>query len=171
MSKRQMNHTQHNMALNKATAEAMCTKKLRKLSKNHGNLCQTVLVRNTLKYVQTKRYVTLHGAPKFAEYEPDEKKHCQDTSIVQDVDINDIDDILSEMFLPHPLIPPDEDELSFEWPMEDRLRSVYNTSNDSVVHDNEILDYDKDYVSELLSNKTNLTVIPFTKHLETPKHR
>ena len=76
----------------------MCTQKLQKLRKIHGNLCQTVLFRNTLKYVQTIKFVTLHGESEFVEYEPPEKKHCPDTSIVDDVDINDIDYILSEMF-------------------------------------------------------------------------
>ena len=135
---------------------------------NSYNLCQTVLVRNTLKYVQTRQYVTLHSETEMAEYEPLEKKHCPDTSIVEDVDIYDIDDILSEMFLPHPLIPPDEEELSFDWPVINSFSSAFNTFDDSVVPDTEVLDYDEDNISELLSNITNCTVIPFTKHLKTP---
>jgi hypothetical protein len=73
----------------------------------------------------------------FVEYEPPEKKHCPD-----DVDINDIDDILSEMFLP--LIPPDEDELYFVWPVRYRVNIACNTSDESVVHGTEVLDYDED---------------------------
>ena len=153
-----MNNTQHNMALNKATAEAMCTKKLRNISKMHENLYQTVLVKNTLRYIQTSNYVTLNVEPEFAEYEPLEKKYCPDTSIVEDVDINDIDEILSEMFLPHPLIPPDEEELSFDWQVRDSLNRAYNTFDDSLVPDTEVLGYDEDYISELFSNRSNLTV-------------
>jgi hypothetical protein len=118
-SEREIYQTKPNrLLLTRENAEAMCTQKLRKIQ---GNLCQTVLVRNTLKYIQTSQYVSLHGESEFVEYEPPTKKHCPESSIVDDVDMNDIDDILSEMFLPHPLIPPDEDGLSFAWPMRESL--------------------------------------------------
>ena len=179
-SKRKMPQTQISMFLDKETAKAMCTQKLRKLSTVQGNLCQTLLVRNTLKYVQSNQYAPLHGGSEFAEYKPLEKKHCPDTSIVEDVDIYDIDDILNEMFLPHPLIPPDEDELSFDWPMKDSLSRVCNTNKDPIVPDTEVLGYDEDsikpgtevlvydddFFSELFSRRTNLTVTKFTKQLK-----
>jgi hypothetical protein len=47
--------------------------------------------------------------------------------------MNDIDDILSEMFLPHPLIPPDEDDISYDWIIRDRMNKSNNTFDDSVV--------------------------------------
>ena len=75
-NKRKMYPIQSSMFLDKETAKAMCTQKLRKFSKNPDNLCQTVVVRNTLKYVQSSKYTTLHGGSGRAEYKPLEKKHC-----------------------------------------------------------------------------------------------
>jgi hypothetical protein len=176
MSKREINHAQHNTSLNQATAEEMCTKKLRKMN---GNLYQTVLVRNTLKYIQASKYVTHNIEPECVEYEPCEKKHCPGTSILEDVDINDIEDILSEMFLPHPIIPPDEEEFSYDCPVRGIMSRAYNTCDDSVLPDTEVLENDKDYIkhdteydyiSELLSNRSSLTVTLFTKQLKPPSN-
>jgi hypothetical protein len=108
-------------------------------------------------------------------HEPREKKHCSDASIVEyiDIDIDDIEDILSEMFLPHPLIPPDEDEFSYNCPVRDIMSRACNANNDSVVpatkvleNDKDYIKYDEDYIHELLSNRSNLTVTLFTKYLK-----
>ena len=148
--------------LNRQKAEKMCQQKLKRISKIQSKLCQTVLVKNTLKYVQNSEYLTFsyHDESESAEYEPLQKMHCKDTSIV-----DDIDDILSEMFFPLPLPPPEE--FRFDWP--ETVRSEQDTS--------EVIEYDTeyeddDYINELLSNRNNCTVIKLIKHstyLETAK--
>ena len=86
----------------------MCKKKLKTIK---SKLYQTVLVKNTLKYVQNSEYVTFacDDDLEFAEYEPFNKIRCKDIST------DDIDNILSEMIFPHPFLPPPED-FEFGWP-------------------------------------------------------
>ena len=89
----------------------MCQKKLKKISNVKSKLYQTVLVKNTLKYVQNTEYVTFACDDDLGivEYEPFHKVRCKDIST------DDIDNILSEMIFPHPLMPPPED-FEFGWP-------------------------------------------------------
>ena len=79
--------------LDRQKAEKMCQKKLKKISNDKSKLCQTVLIRNTLTYVQNSYCVTfsMHD-----EDEPLNKKRHRDDTIADDID-DDIDDILSEM--------------------------------------------------------------------------
>merc|ERR1712106_379392 len=142
----------------KQKAEKMCQKKLKKKSK----LYQTVLLKNTLKYVQNTEYVTFacDDDLEIVEYEPFHKVRCKDISI------DDIDNVLSEMLFPCPR-PPSED-FAFDWPESVSERTepkAFEASDDnlntSVVPDNEVLEYssDDDYIMELLRNRTNCTVI------------
>ena len=116
----------HKMSLNRQKAEDMCQAKLRKISKVKSKLVQTVLVKNTLKYVQNCEHVSFSYDDEDIEddeYEPFNKKLCKDIST------DDIDDTFS-------------------------VRTDYNTfdvSDDSVVPDNEVLEYlsDADYLNYL----------------------
>ena len=67
----------------------MCQKKLQKISNVKSKLCQTVLVKNTLKYVQNSENVTFacDDDSDLAEYEPLHKIQRKDYTN------NDIDDI------------------------------------------------------------------------------
>eukprot|EP00091_Calanus_sinicus_P024286 TRINITY_DN8613_c0_g1_i1.p1 TRINITY_DN8613_c0_g1~~TRINITY_DN8613_c0_g1_i1.p1 ORF type:complete len:147 (-),score=33.02 TRINITY_DN8613_c0_g1_i1:246-686(-) len=104
--------TSHKMHLNRQKAEEMCQTKLRKISKVKSKLVQTVLVRNTLKYVQNCEHVSFSyddGDDDIEnnEYEPFSKKLCKDISI------DDIDEILSEFdFSPE---CSEKERLKFNW--------------------------------------------------------
>ena len=72
----------------------MCQQKLKQVKKVKSKLCQTVLVRNTLKYVQNSDNTTFSQALERLEpdeYEPFSKKSCLDISS------DDIDNILCEI--------------------------------------------------------------------------
>merc|ERR1719244_1026294 len=78
--------------LTKGKAEQMCHRKLRQAKRLKTNLYTTVLVKNTLKYVQscgkdTIPTETFHNE----EYQPFNKKPCKDISS------DDIDKILDEL--------------------------------------------------------------------------
>merc|ERR1719470_303824 len=81
------------MCINREKAEQMCQQKLKQVLKVKSKLFQSVLVKNTLKYVQNSEYVTFacdDGLTDY-EYEPFTKKSCRDISS------DDIDIILSEI--------------------------------------------------------------------------
>merc|ERR1712121_197421 len=77
----------------KEEAEQICQKKLRKFRRLKTNLYGTVLVRNTLKYVQScTNFSVSTGVPtKYEEYQPFQKKSCRDISS------EDIAKILNEL--------------------------------------------------------------------------
>ena len=83
----------------------MCQNKLKEISNVKFNLCQKVLVRNTLKYVQNCEYVTFacDDDSELDEYEPLQKIKRDDTSS------DDIDYILNEMIFLQPLLLPPDD--------------------------------------------------------------
>ena len=81
--------------------EQMCKTKLKKISKVQYNFLQTVLIRNTLKYVQNSEYVTF-ACDDDLGYEPIYKRQCKDTSS------DDIQYILCEMTSLPPLMLPFE---------------------------------------------------------------
>ena len=95
MSHRQtmMINPKHAMCLNRERAEQMCKQKLREVSKVKSKLFQSVLVKNTLKYVKNSEYVTFACDAGFEdnEYEPFHKKSCRKISS------DDIDIILLEI--------------------------------------------------------------------------
>ena len=80
----------------------MCKSKLKKILKVNCNLIQTVLIRNTLKYVQTTDYVTF-ACDDNLEDEPLCKRQYKDISS------DDIEYILYEMTSLNPLLLPLED--------------------------------------------------------------
>ena len=127
----------------------MCQTKLRKISKVKSKLIQTVHVRNTLKYVQNCECVTFaYGDDdrEDDEYEPFNNNHCKDISS------DDIDEILSEFdFAPE---CSKKEKLKFNWNDTFSVGTEYDTFNDnydSVVPDNEVLEYpfDDDYLDYL----------------------
>merc|ERR1719431_1831585 len=81
-----------NLMLSKGKAEQMCKKKLRQSKRLKTNLFATVLIRNTLKYVQSceNDTFTKETINNYEEYQPFNKKPCKDISS------DDIDKILEE---------------------------------------------------------------------------
>eukprot|EP00092_Neocalanus_flemingeri_P003011 GFUD01003220.1.p1 GENE.GFUD01003220.1~~GFUD01003220.1.p1 ORF type:complete len:198 (+),score=49.70 GFUD01003220.1:105-698(+) len=145
-------------------AEKMCQKKLKNISNEKSKLCQTVLIRNTLKYVQSIDHVTFacNDHLELDDYEPLGKIWCKHISS------EDIDEFLSEILFPHPL-PPTE-ELYFDSPKAACERREQNMSendnlDDSVVPDNEAMEYtsDEDYINDLLRNRNNCTIIKLAR--------
>ena len=131
----------HKMRLNRQKAEDMCQTKLRKISKFNSKLVQTVLVRNTLKYVQNCEHVTFAFDDDLEddEYEPFNKKLCKDIST------DDIDEILSE--LNYSLEYSEKERLKFSWNDSFTTGTDYNTfddSGDSIVPGNEVFENPSD---------------------------
>jgi len=165
MSKRQYQWTTTQFYLsdfpyndNRQMAEKMCRKKLRKISKE--KLYQTVLVRNTLKYVQKSKNVTFAcDDGKLDDYEPQIKKHCWEESSY--IDINEI--FKDIPFLPG-LLPPEEFCCGLEDSLDEQKVNTKNLS-DSVVPDNEVLQCSSEGhdVNGLLINRTTCTVINHDK--------
>jgi len=137
------------MHLNRQKAEEMCQTKLRKISKVKSKLAQTVLVRNTLKYVQSCEHLLFsfdHDDTENDDYEPFNKKLCKDISIA------DIDDILSEFDFSREC--SDEESLKVNFNDIFIIETEYDTFDDNydfVVPDNEVLEHlrDDDYFDYL----------------------
>jgi len=151
--------------LERQKAEKMCRNKLKKISKQKSKLHQTVLLRNTLKYVQSTEHVT------FAcdEHKPFHKVKCKDISV------DDIDNILSEMIVNTP--QPHSKEFSNDWteftgkrkrPKFATKKCIDDKENDRVVPDTEILiqDYpsDDDYINDLIIARSNCTIFKLDKN-------
>jgi len=145
--------------LEKQKAEKMCRNKLKKISKVKSKLCQTVLVRNTLKYVQSTEHVTFSCD----EHKPFHKVKCKD------ITIEDIDNILSEMIVRTP--QPHSKEFFGDWtelngkrkrPKLATKKFIDDKENEQVVPETEILiqDYpsDDDYINDLIINRNNCTI-------------
>ena len=79
--------------------EQMCESKLKKITKVKCNLIQTVLLKNTLKYVQTSDYVTF-ACDDDLDYEPLCKRQYKD------IPRDDIEYIVYEMTSLNPLLLP-----------------------------------------------------------------
>ena len=127
--------------LSREKAEQICQQKLRKVKKVKSKLCQTVLVRNTLKYVQNCTHDTFEHEEEL-KYEPVVKKLCTETSIFQ-----------SQVR---------KKQSKFDWKDCKLTRQDASevSDDDSVVHGNETLKHpsDQEYLEELLRNRTNCTV-------------
>ena len=142
-------------------AEQMCQKKLREVRKVKSKLYQTVLVRNTLRYVQTSSRSIFSCQPE-EYYVPFSKKSCIDLTV------SDIDNILCDISFK----PSHISDITFQAELpEKRLasidpwKSIFSvTVDDSVVPDNDISEdpSDEDYIDELLRNRNNCTITKFT---------
>merc|ERR1711892_1320485 len=162
MGKRQcVRNSQHIVGYNRITisrlkAEQMCQQKLKQAKKVKSKLCQTVLVRNTLKYVQNSDNNTFSQALDCLEpddYEPFSKKSCLD--ILSD----DIDNILCEIYF-----PSQQQSTRLEWKDSMMKKTTEDASvfgdDDSVEPGDEVLKYpsDEEYLDNLLRNRTNCSV-------------
>ena len=104
-----MSKRQHSFFLinDKEKGEQMCKNKLKKISRQKNNLFQTVLLRNTLRYVQTSYFVYFPCEAQLSDFDKlvsRKKKHRPDIS-------EDIENILCEMICLQPLISPMSDLL------------------------------------------------------------
>merc|ERR1711892_419297 len=166
MSKRQcVRNSQNKVEYNRITisrqkAEKMCQQKLKQVKKVKSKLCQTVLVRNTLKYVQNSDNTTFSQALEHLEpneYEPFSKKSCLDISS------DDIDNILCEIYFPSP-----QQSTRLEWKDSTMKKTNEDESvfsdDDSVVPGEGVLKYpsDEEYLYELLRNRTKCSVTKVT---------
>merc|ERR1712106_322023 len=166
MSKRQyVRNSQNKVGYNRITisrlkAEQMCQQKLKQVKKVKSKLCQKVLVRNTLKYVQNSDNTTFSQALERLEpdeYEPFSKKSCLDISS------DDIDNILCEIYF-----PSQQQSTRFERKDSTMKKTTEDASvfsdDDSVVPGDEVLKYpsDEEYLDNLLRNRTNCSVTKVT---------
>merc|ERR1712106_69588 len=162
MSKRQCVRNSQNkvgydrITISRLKAEQMCQQKLKQVKKVKSKLCQIVLVRNTLKYVQNSDNNIFSQSLKRLEpdeYEPFSKKSCLDISS------DDIDNILCEIYF-----PSQQQSTRFEWQDSTMKKNTEDASvfgnDDSVVPGDEVLKYpsDEEYLDELLRNRTNCSV-------------
>merc|ERR1712106_155012 len=166
MSKRQcVRNSQNIVGYNRITisrqkAEQMCQQKLKQVKKVKSKLRQTVLVRNTLKYVQNSDNTTFSQALERLEpdeYEPFSKISCLDISS------DDIDNILCEIYF-----PSQQQSTRFEWKDSTMKKTTEDASvfsdDDSVVPGEEVLKYPsgEEYLDELLRNRTKCSVTKVT---------
>ena len=109
------------------------------ISKVKSKLIQTVLVRNTLKYVQTCEHVTFVYDDDIGddEFEPFNKKLCRDISN------DDIGEILSELNLSPECL--EKEILQLNW------NDTVSVGTEFDIFDDELLEYlsDDDYLNYL----------------------
>merc|ERR1711953_1154716 len=138
MNKRKYQHLQSSAGfLDRKHAEQMCQRKLKRLSS--CTLYKTVLVKNTLKFVQSiQQEVEEDG-------EPTAKRKYDEDDL-----ISDVNEILNEMIFPKSFIPLPED-LSLDWP---------ETPVSCLVPDVEIIEDDphQDFLASIFSDRTNVTI-------------
>ena len=90
--------------IDRKTGEQLCRRKLEKVSSSEEKLYQSVLLRNTLKFIETADELKFccHA---HEEYEPSSKRRCFNETVDR------IDDILKEMIFLKPLLLPPEDDM------------------------------------------------------------
>ena len=135
------------LLLSRDKAEKMCQKKLIQVQKEKSKLCQTVLVRNTLKYVQSSNKSTFAFVNTFQpeHYVPFSKKSCSD------ITSEDIDSILCDISF--------QDNQFINNDRKNSIKMQTWQHDDSLVPDNELCE---DYIEELLRNRSNCTITKFT---------
>merc|ERR1712228_798715 len=143
-------------------AERMCRRKLESLT----SLYQAAILRSTLNYVMTTPMDELIYQQDLEMKETKKQRTKLDLSEVEDIDLEDIDledidEILDELGFPHLDM---QSEKNFT--MHNRL------TDDPEVHISEGLDYEEDFLEDLLSNRPNCTVTKFTIHsIRTDGHQ
>merc|ERR1711915_853012 len=140
--------------IGRTMAERMCRRKLESLT----SLYQAAILRSTLNYVMTTPMDKLMYQQDLEMKETKKQRTKLDLS-----EVEDIDEILDELGFPHLDI---QSEKNFT--MHDRL-----TGDQEVpVHISEGLDYEEDFLEDLLSNRPNCTVTKFTIHsIRTEGHQ
>merc|ERR1712110_222080 len=133
-------------------AEKMCQSKLKRLSSS--TLYRTVLLKNTLKFVQNSREQNIlfgaEGSP-----EPAPKKYCEDEDL-----IHDVNEILNEMIFPQSFLPS-PDEMALEWPQRPDDLDVSIVPQVEIIED----EVDEDFLKTILCDRTNVTI---TKISDSP---
>merc|ERR1711872_812723 len=142
--------------IGRTVAERMCRRKLERLT----SLYQAAILRSTLNYVMTTPMERLVYQQDLEMKETKKQRTKLDLSEVEDIDLEDIDledidVILDEMGFPH-LDMQSENNFT----MHNRLTSAPEVS----VNISEGLDYEEDYLEDLLSNRPNCTVTKFSIH-------
>ena len=133
-------------------AEKMCQSKLKRFSSS--TLYKTVLVKNTLKFVQNSPEENiLFGAEESKE--PAQKKYYEDQYLIQDVN-----EILAEMIFPHSFLPS-PDEMALEWPQPPVELDVSFVPQVEIIED----EVDEDFLRTILCDRTNVTI---TKIADSP---
>merc|ERR1712215_77615 len=123
-------------------AERMCRRKLESLT----SLYQAAILRSTLNYVMTTPMDKLMYQQDLEMKETKKQRTKLDLSDLEDIDLEDIDEILDELGFPHLDM---QSEKNFT--MHKRL-----TGDPEVpVHISEPLDFDEDFLEDLLSNRPN----------------
>merc|ERR1712110_532599 len=126
-------------------AEKMCQSKLKRFSSS--TLYKTVLVKNTLKFVQNSPEENiLFGAEESKE--PAQKKYYEDQYLIQDVN-----EILAEMIFPHSFLPS-PDEMALEWPQPPEELDVSFVPQVEIMED----EVDEDFLRTILCDRTNVTI-------------
>ena len=90
-------------SLDRKTGERLCRRKLKQVSSSEDKLYQSVLLKNTLKFIETTDELTF-CCHVDEDYEPLPKRQCFDENE------DDIENILKEMIFLEPLLLPPEEE-------------------------------------------------------------
>ena len=141
---------QHTRFIDRFNAEKLCQKKLKRTS----NLYKKVLVRNTLKYVQSSNE-DCFPFENFENIEPRRKVARNDEDL--------IDAILTEMIFPRSVLPSPE-ELSLDWPTPPPAECQRHQDEEdfdaAIVPDIEITEdtADDEFLATIFGDRTNCTV-------------
>merc|ERR1712024_186897 len=127
-------------------AEKMCQSKLKRLSSS--TLYKTVLVKNTLKFVQNSREENILFGKEENHDEPARKKYFEDEDL-----IHDVNEILNEMIFPQSFLPS-PDEMALDWPEPPEELDV------SLVPQVDIIEKeaDEEFLQTILCDRTNVTI-------------
>ena len=131
---------------NRKLAEKMCQSKLKRVSSS--TLYKTVLVKNTLKFVQNCREENILFG-KEESCEPARKmKYYEDEDL-----INDVNEILNEMIFPQSFLPSPE-EMSLDWPQLPEELDVSIVPHVEIIED----EVNEDFLNTVLCDRTNVTI-------------
>ena len=130
-------------------AEQMCQRKLKRLSSSA--LCKTVLVKNTLKFVQNSPEQSILFGKEERNDPAKKMKYFESEDL-----IHDVNEILNEMIFPQSFLPSPE-EMALEWPQPQRPEEELDVS---IVPQVEIIEdeVDEDFLKTILCDRTNVTI-------------
>merc|ERR1712079_567488 len=127
-------------------AQAMCERKLKRMSSS--TLYKTVLVKNTLKFVQNSQEENILFGDE-ESYQPARKmKYYEEEAL-----IHDVNEILNEMIFPQSFLPSPE-EMALDWPEPPEELDV------SLVPQVDIIEKeaDEEFLQTILCDRTNVTI-------------
>merc|ERR1711915_273937 len=150
--------------IGRAMAERMCRRKLESLT----SLYQAAILRSTLNFVMTTPMDKLMYQQDLEIKETKKQRMKLDLSEVEDIDLEDIDledidEILDDLGFPH---------LDMQSEKNFTMRNRLTGDQEVPVHISEPLDFEEDFLENLLSNRPNCTVTKFTIHsIRTEGHQ